>query len=357
MTRKAEQGRLILVAAAEATYVKQEVVELTPAGLQRIPIPPSSWDCTPFLTDPTGLRLAEEMVRRVRTLSGEIGKIFDNVVVTLPGTLESHTTVLRSTRLGIREAIDLAAEFKRLGAPQCHVFHDTECLALGEARHGALRGASLPAAHESFAYILVDEGVGSTIFIDGKVLKGAGSAGHLGRLVVEPDGAYNKTFASRGPLEVFAARPWISQHIVGEYLAEQGKQGAKSPSNNAFRATVAAAAEKDWSALTVRQVDMGMKSEDPIVLTVLENAAQYLGLAVNAVITIVNPPSIVLGGAMIEQLPGFADKIISYARRFSWRLAWNRTTISIATLGRDAQVLGAVEMLKDVLHPVGQQNT
>ena len=88
-----------------------------------------------------------------------------------------------------------------------------------------------------------------------------------------------------------------------------------------------------------------MQARDPVAVSAIDDAARYLGLAINCIITIANPPAIVLGGGMITKVLGFADLVKSYARRFSWALAWNRTTVRIATLGRQAQFLGAAYML------------
>jgi hypothetical protein len=52
---------------------------------------------------------------------------------------------------------------------------------------------------------------------------------------------------------------------------------------------------------------------------------------------------------MIESMPAFAETVMSHCRRDAWAGAWNETTIHLATLSRNAQVLGAAEMLMDTL--------
>jgi len=234
--------------------------------------------------------------------------------------------------------------------PECYILHDTECLALGEARHGALRDVpQVTAGHEEFAFIYAHEGIGATLYIDGRVHRGAGNAGRIGRLVVLPEGPYNRKFMSRGPLELFAARPWVSTNIVGELLTEQGKAGEASTGDRTFRAWVSAASRADWSALTLEQIARGITHKDPVAVTVIEEAARYLGLAVHAIITVAHPPAIVLGGGMISQLPGFYQSVVSHARRFSYDVAWNRTAIRQAVLGQRAEFLGASELLLRLL--------
>lgn len=351
----------------EATSVRQHAFQWKGPILKPFQTTPTTWDCSPYLDDPGGLRLAEEIVRRTRSFASALSINPDAVAISLPGTLDGHKTVVRSTRLGIRDRLNVTDVFARLKAPACFLFNDTESLAIGEARYAASEPGPtsaddtfVPSGGESdnFAYVMVDEGVGLSLFIGGMPYRGAGSAGHLGRLIVEPDGAYNRIFASRGPLEVFAARPWVSTNIVGEHLAEAGKNTVEVPTQeSSFRLAVGAAAEKDWSKLGFGQIAEGLRIADPIAVNVLDDAARYLGLALNALITIANPPLIILGGGMIEEIPTFADRATSYARRFSWMTAWNRTTIRVAALGKRAQALGAAALTVDQTQHAGYRSS
>ena len=60
---------------------------------------------------------------------------------------------------------------------------DAQALALGEGWLGAARG------HENYLAMVVSTGIGGGLVVDGRLLRGAlGNAGHLGHVVVEPDG-------------------------------------------------------------------------------------------------------------------------------------------------------------------------
>jgi predicted NBD/HSP70 family sugar kinase len=336
--------KLVLIVAVESVGAWNFAYRGSTEGLQTIPLENDRWDCTPYFDDPSGLRLVEEIIRRCRTLIRSLGHQPDAIGLTMPGTIGGATTVERSTRLGILEPVDIAKIFAERGVPTCYILHDTECMALGEARHGALRDAPhIIPGRENFAFIFADEGIGATQYIDGKVYRGAGNAGRIGRLVVLPEGPYNRRMMARGPLELFAARPSVSTNIVGELLAEKGKAGEAVTGDRVFRAAISTAAKGDWSSLTLQQIARGINSKDPVAVTIIEEAARYLGLAVHAIVTIAHPPAIILGGGMITELPGFSQSVISHARRFSYDVAWNRTTIRQATLGRTGQALGAVD--------------
>ncbi|HXX91947.1 MAG TPA: ROK family protein [Acidimicrobiales bacterium] len=63
------------------------------------------------------------------------------------------------------------------------VDNDAKALALGEGWRGAARG------RRDFMAMVVSTGVGGGIVLDGRLLQGAtGNAGHVGHVIVEPDG-------------------------------------------------------------------------------------------------------------------------------------------------------------------------
>lgn len=146
----------------------------------------------------------------------------------MPGTLQDEKKIISSSRLGIRKPVNFAdiLTFK-LDVP-CSIYHDTECLIVGEIRHGNYFEGQPP---HSLVYIFVDEGIGSKIIIDGKQYLGAGTAGLLGRLIVQPEGAYYQSLRSSGSLEVYSSRPWVSRRLVEVYHSEMDKKDSESQNN------------------------------------------------------------------------------------------------------------------------------
>lgn len=85
--------------------------------------------------------------------------------------------------------------------------NDAKALALGEAWFGAGR------SFENFMAMVVSTGVGGGLFVDGKLLDGEnGNAGHIGHVIVEPDGA-KCACGARGCLEAEASGPAIARRI------------------------------------------------------------------------------------------------------------------------------------------------
>jgi glucokinase len=100
----------------------------------------------------------------------------------------------------------------RTGVPT-FVDNDAKALALGEGWCGAATG------HRDFLAMVVSTGVGGGIVLDGRLLDGArGNAGHIGHMVVEPDGA-SCGCGARGCLEAEISGTAIAR-LTGRPAAE-----------------------------------------------------------------------------------------------------------------------------------------
>jgi glucokinase len=85
------------------------------------------------------------------------------------------------------------------------VDNDAKALALGEGWTGAARG------QRDYVALVVSTGVGGGIVLDGRLLDGAdGNAGHIGHMIVEPDG-HECACGARGCLEAEASGTAIAR--------------------------------------------------------------------------------------------------------------------------------------------------
>jgi glucokinase len=93
----------------------------------------------------------------------------------------------------------LRARLESLTGLAVTVDNDAKALALGEGWVGAARGL------RNFMGMVVSTGVGGGIVVDGRLIDGrSGNAGHIGHLIVEPDGRLCRCGA-RGCLEAEAS--------------------------------------------------------------------------------------------------------------------------------------------------------
>jgi glucokinase len=96
-----------------------------------------------------------------------------------------------------------------------HIDNDAKALALGEGWLGAAAG------ERSYLAMVVSTGVGGGIVLDGRLLGGAqGNAGHIGHIIVEPDGR-TCGCGARGCLEAEASGTAIAAR-TGRPASEAG---------------------------------------------------------------------------------------------------------------------------------------
>ena len=127
---------------------------------------------------------AEEMWARLATLVGSVRRGDEAVVgVGCGGPMTRDGSRVSPLNIPAWVGFPLRGRLAELTGLPVHVDNDAKALALGEGWVGAARGA------RDFIAMVVSTGVGGGIVLDGRLLDGAsGNAGHVGHVIVEPDG-------------------------------------------------------------------------------------------------------------------------------------------------------------------------
>jgi glucokinase len=127
--------------------------------------------------------------------------------------MDAHGDHVSPLNIAAWRAFPLRARLAaRTGLPTW-VDNDAKALALGEGWTGAARGAA------NYIGMVVSTGVGGGIVLDGRLLDGAaGNAGHIGHMIVEPDG-HACACGARGCLEAEASGSAIAR-ITGAPAAD-----------------------------------------------------------------------------------------------------------------------------------------
>lgn len=189
------------------------------------------------------------------------------------------------------------------------VENDANALAIGELHRGIGRESA------DFVTLLLERGLGAGIVANGSLYRGANSAaGEIGFLLVESD-SLGRRFNEAGDLETRISAATITEQAAREGIAHDGVLSAMR--------LIALARSGDVTAL-------------PLANRVLDDIARALG----AIASILDPEYIVLG----EGLDREADYIAPALRsRLEGRIQ-HVPTITTASLGEDAALLGAAEM-------------
>lgn len=268
--------------------------------------------------------LIERMVRGVhgleKTLETE-GRTVKGVAIGAPGVIAGKEgMVMSSPNLPGWERIPLLEVLGRDIDKPLILANDANAAVYGEFWAGAGR------KNRTIVLLTLGTGVGGGIIINGELLEGAdGMAGEIGHLTVEREGEACPC-GNRGCLERYASATGISMRYQKLCAEESGaRQGPGTlSSQEVYRLAV------QGNALAQRA---------------LAEAGMYLGVAMAAIVNIINPECLIIGGGV---LPAW-DYIIPAANREMLSRAFQapaeRLTILPAALGDRAGIIGAAGIL------------
>lgn len=228
----------------------------------------------------------------------------------LPGPVHTSGELGDSTILpgwvGVRaeEALQEALEMP------VSVDNDANLGALSESKWGA--GATV----SDLVYLKVSTGIGAGLVIDGRLFRGAGhTAGEIGHTVIDPGGPVCRC-GNRGCLEMYAGSAAILS--------------ALQPSHPDVT---------DLGVLVERA-----REGDPGCMRVVADAGRAIGSALATLCNIVNPAQVIVGGTLGEAGDLLLEPMRVGVRRGAVRSAAQDVRIVSATLGNDAELMGAIAL-------------
>jgi glucokinase len=191
------------------------------------------------------------------------------------------------------------------------VHNDAVCAAVGEHWRGAGRGVP------DLMGVVVSTGVGAGVVLGGRVLDGStGSAGHVGHVVVEPDGPPCGC-GGRGCLEAVARGP----------------------------AVVAWARERGCPAADGRELAARATAGDDVATAALGRAGRALGVAFAGVAALLDLRLVVVGGGLSQAGASLWQPLRAAVAEHA-RLPFTRALDVVpAELGQDAGLVGAAALV------------
>ena len=248
------------------------------------------------------------------------------VVVAVPGPTDRAGQILMSsTNLGWSN-VPLGRILSERLHESVSVVNVPHAMAIGEYWYGAGGGAQF------MIQLNVSSGIGAAILVGGQVFLGAqGYSSEIGHTTILPDGPKCRC-GNRGCLEQLASVPAILQQVC-ERARREGADGghcvdARSPA--AYTHLVEAALDGD-----------------PVVMEVIRQASQYLGIAVANLIDLFNPNVIVVGGPLAELGALLVNGIREAAQRRAFPLSFQGVEIVPSRLAADAACTGACTLVME----------
>jgi glucokinase len=215
----------------------------------------------------------------------------------VPGQVQAETRRVLSGGYVNLSAFDFAAEVETATGLPVTIENDATMALLGEAAHGVAKGQS------NVVMLTIGTGIGGAILDGGRILRGAGSAGQLGHLCVDPNGR-SCVCGRVGCVETVS-----SGTAFGTHLDEAGLP------------------------LDTRAEDLLVRS-DAKARAVIAAWAAPLRAAIDSLIAACNPACVVIGG-------GAGPAAFAALATVPPRGIWYSAPVLAATLGDDAGVIGA----------------
>lgn len=193
---------------------------------------------------------------------------------------------------------------------------DGLCMAMGERWRGAGRGAQF------LLGMVVSTGVGGGLVLDGAPYDGrSGNAGHVGHVVVDPDGALCSC-GGHGCVETVAAGPrmarWAREH------------GWDAP------------AEADAKELADAVV-----AGDPVAQRAFRRGATAVAAMIASVAAVCDLDLVVIGGGVAKSGPLLFDPVREVLAHYAGLDFLRAVRVLPAELGGDAGLVGAAALLRD----------
>jgi glucokinase len=125
----------------------------------------------------------------------------------------------------------------------------------------------------------------------GKLYRGAsGNAGEFGHITIQKGGALCGC-GERGHVEAIASRTAMGMEAVGLIA------GGKLPASLSEYGT-------DIKKISSKFFAQAVKEKNKLIMEVIENAANNLGIAIASAINLMDPELVLIGGGLVEKLGG-----------------------------------------------------
>jgi glucokinase len=182
--------------------------------------------------------------------------------------------------------------------------------------------------------IFLGTGIGAGIILDGRLFSGFNrTAGEIGHMVLEVGGP-KCGCGNKGCFEALASRTAILKRIEAAV-----KDGQKTVLTEMLGS--------DLDDLRSGDLRKALKRGDKLVEKVVEEAAEYTGIAVANVINLLNPEVIVVGGGVIDALEDdMLAIIIETARDYAMNGTANGIEILASKLGDEAGITGGAVLAR-----------
>ena len=236
----------------------------------------------------------------------------------VPGAVTADGVVNRCVNLGWGK-VNVCEELGKMTGLPVVAGNDASLAALGESRKSG---------YGNMVLVTLGTGIGGGVVIDGKLLSGShGAGGEIGHITVNPLETEVCSCGKQGCAEQYCSATGIVR-LMKKHLAA-------SPFPSVLQGD-----------FTCKDVFAAAAAGDIPATEVLEQVYGYLGMLLANVCCVADPEVVMLGGGVSKAGQPLLEGAKAYFERYCFH-ACRDTRFALATLGNDAGVYGAFQLLLD----------
>lgn len=187
--------------------------------------------------------------------------------------------------------------------------------------------------------IYMFSGVGCGLLINGQIYRGAqGYAGEVSIYNYKEQDAF-----SCAPGDPCFIKRWeMDMGILDEVKDRLSKD--KEAAAKFFKLT-----SSNIDNVDLKSVFIAARTQDPVVLAALDNAAKRLGVKIAQMVNLLNPEMVIIGGGLEEAGEGFLNKVTATVKEWAFREESENLKIVYSQLRENAVALGAASLVMQKL--------
>lgn len=274
----------------------------------------------------TGLECVERALKDV--LSNPAGRGAEAIGIVAPGPLDPYTgVILNPPNVTCWRDFALGDEVRSRFNLPVTLENDANAAGLAEALWGAGSG------YRTVFYVTMGTGIGTGLVLDGKIYNGrTGAAPEGGHLPIDVHGP-RCGCGKRGCIEALASGPAIAN------------RARLKISESASRTTrILELAGGDPKAITAEMVAKAWRAGDTLATEVLRETMELMTIWLGAIIDLLEPDVIVIGGGVGELASHWFPEILDLLPRWTMNQRCAEIPLRLASYSADAGLAGAAAL-------------
>jgi glucokinase-like ROK family protein len=294
-----------------------------------------------FRIDATPEQLIQTIIETTRQVISQTGVEQESVLgvgIGIPALVDREAGKILFAPDWNWESVEIAGPVQQ--ALQCPVRIDNvvRAYAVGEQWFGLGMGLS------NFMCIYLGYGIGSAVVLNGELYSGSsGSAGEIGHMTLDRHGPLCDC-GNYGCLEALASSYAIARKA--QHYIQRGEP-----------TQILALAGGQIEAVDARDVYQAAKNGDSLALEIIQEATEYLGMAIANAINLFDPERIIIEGEIAREGALLASRVQKYVDRNQLKHAGRQVKIIFSQLEKATAAIGAASfILKEFIATGGNRN-